>query len=60
MLATLSRISELLIGLVAAPLSAEVLRIDVRSRSELLVGQPFGAAGPYEKHQSGTIVHRPT
>jgi hypothetical protein len=50
----------LLIGLVAAPLSAEVLRIEVRSRSDLLVGQPFGAAGPYEKRQGGTIVHSST
>jgi hypothetical protein len=39
----------LLVGLVAAPLSAEVVRIEVQSRSDLLGGQPFGAAGPYEK-----------
>ena len=32
----------------AAPSSAEVVRIDVQSRSDL-VGGPFGAAGPYEK-----------
>ena len=33
----------------AAPSSAEVVRIDVQSRSDLVGGQPFGAAGPYEK-----------
>src|SRR5437667_12758672 len=38
-----------LIVLVAAPLSAEVVRIEVQSRSDLAGGQPFGAAGPYEK-----------
>lgn len=42
------------IGLLAAPLYAEVVRIDVRSRSDLMGGQPFGVAGPYEK-LSGTI-----
>lgn len=48
MLATVSR-ALLLIGLVAAPLSAEVVRIDVHSRADLVGGQPFGPAGPYEK-----------
>jgi len=38
-----------LIVLVAAPLSAEVVRIEVQSRSDLVGGQPFGAAGAYEK-----------
>src|SRR5438552_3213717 len=38
-----------LIVLVAAPLSAEVVRIEVQSRSDLAGGQPFGAAGPFEK-----------
>jgi hypothetical protein len=38
-----------LVALAAAPLSAEVVRIDVQSRSDLVGGQPFGAAGPYEK-----------
>lgn len=38
-----------LVGLLAAPLSAEVVRIEVSSRSDLVGGQPFGAAGPYEK-----------
>ena len=33
----------------AAPSSAEVVRIDVQSRSDLVGGQPFGAAGPYEE-----------
>src|SRR5438132_6864083 len=38
-----------LVGLAAAPLSAEVTRIEVQSRVDLVGGQPFGAAGPYEK-----------
>jgi hypothetical protein len=38
-----------LVVLGAAPLSAEVVRIEVQSRSDLVGGQPFGAAGPYEK-----------
>src|SRR5580765_2130317 len=38
-----------LAALVAAPASAEVVRIEVQSRSDLLGGQVFGAAGPYEK-----------
>ena len=38
-----------LIVLVARPLSAEVVRIEVQSRSDLAGGQPFGAAGPFEK-----------
>jgi hypothetical protein len=33
----------------AAPVSAEVVRIEVQSRGDLVGGQPFGAAGPYEK-----------
>ncbi len=40
--------------LVAAPVGAEVVRIDVKSRADVLAGQPFGAAGPYEK-LAGTI-----
>src|SRR4029077_8887715 len=40
----------LVIGCLAVvPASAEVVRIDVQSRSDLLGGQVFGAAGPYEK-----------
>src|SRR6185369_2319229 len=38
-----------LVGLMAAPVSAEVVRIEVQSRSDLLGGQTFGPAGPYEK-----------
>src|SRR5439155_5886217 len=48
MLATFAR-AILLLLVAAAPLSAEVVRIDVQSRSDLVGGQPFGAAGPYEK-----------
>ncbi len=40
--------------LVAAPVGAEVVRIDVKSRADVLAGQSFGAAGPYEK-LAGTI-----
>ena len=39
----------LVVGLTAVPLSAEVVRIEVTSRADLAGGQPFGAAGPYEK-----------
>jgi alpha/beta hydrolase family protein len=35
--------------LIAAPLSAEVVRIDVQSRGDLVGGQTFGTVGPYEK-----------
>ena len=38
-----------LLVLAAAPSSAEVVRIEVQSRGDLVAGQPFGAAGPYEK-----------
>jgi hypothetical protein len=44
----------LLLVLVAAPLSADVVRIDVRTRADVVNGQPFGPAGPYEK-LAGTI-----
>lgn len=37
------------IGVAAAPLSADVVRIEVQSRSDLAGGQQFGTAGPYEK-----------
>ncbi len=40
--------------LVAAPVQAEVVRIEVKSRADVLAGRPFGTAGPYEK-LSGTI-----
>src|SRR5258705_4067500 len=39
----------LVLVVLAAPVSAEVVRIDVQSRGDLVGGQPFGAAGPYEK-----------
>lgn len=39
---------------VAAPVSAEVVRIEVRSRTPVVGGQAFGAAGPYER-LTGTI-----
>jgi hypothetical protein len=35
--------------LIAAPVYAEVVRIDVTSRADVLAGKAFGAAGPYEK-----------
>jgi hypothetical protein len=40
--------------LLAAPVGAEVVRIDVQSRDDVLAGRSFGAAGPYEK-LSGTM-----
>src|SRR5688500_521832 len=40
--------------LVAIPASAEVVRIEVKSRTPVLAGQPFGAVGPYER-VSGAI-----
>src|SRR5262245_4078708 len=36
-------------GLIATPVRAEVVRIDVQARSDVAGGQSFGAAGPYEK-----------
>jgi Alpha/beta hydrolase domain len=51
MRATLSRLLPViaLIAFAATPLSAEVVRIDVQSRSDLIGGQAFGAAGSFEK-----------
>jgi hypothetical protein len=46
--ATVSR-APLSIGLVAAPLAAEVVRIEVHSRVAVVNGRTFGTAGPYEK-----------
>ena len=43
-----------LVAVTATPLGAEVVRIDVQSHADLLGGQTFGSAGPYEK-LSGTI-----
>ena len=56
MFATAARLSKalLLFALAAAPVSAEVVRIDVASRSDLAGGMTFGPAGPYEKI-AGTI-----
>src|SRR5881409_3009550 len=39
----------ILILLVAAPLRAEVVRIEVNSRADVLAGKSFGPAGPYER-----------
>jgi hypothetical protein len=44
----------LAVVLVAAPAGAEVVRIEVTSRTDVLAGQAFGAAGPYER-LAGTI-----
>ena len=51
MRAILTRLSSVIVlaGLVAGPVSAEVVRIEVQSRSDLLAGQAYGAAGAYEK-----------
>src|SRR5262249_16488485 len=38
-----------LFGLAALPVTAEVVRLEVTSRADLVGGQPFGAAGPYDK-----------
>jgi Alpha/beta hydrolase domain len=39
----------LFLSLTWSPASAEVVRIEVKSRADLIGGKPFGAAGPYEK-----------
>ncbi|MEO5742714.1 MAG: alpha/beta hydrolase domain-containing protein, partial [Vicinamibacterales bacterium] len=39
----------LLVSVTWSPVAAEVVRIEVRSRSDLAGGKPFGAIGPYEK-----------
>src|SRR5262249_14996459 len=44
----------ILIGLFSIPGRAEVARIEVKSRADLLPGKSFGSAGAYEK-LSGTI-----
>src|SRR5260370_40506299 len=48
MLDTVSRVV-LVLDLAAAPLSAEVVRIEVQSRADIAGGQTFGPAGAYEK-----------
>ena len=45
----ISRTLIALLILVAAPVHAEVVRIEVTSRTDVLAGRTFGAAGPYEK-----------
>jgi len=40
--------------LCASPAWAEVVRIDVKSRADVLAGQAFGPAGPYER-LAGTL-----
>jgi hypothetical protein len=40
--------------LIAAPVHAEVARIEVKARADVLAGKAFGATGPYEK-LTGTI-----
>jgi hypothetical protein len=37
------------IALIAVPAGAEVVRIEIVSREDVLDGRPFGTAGPYEK-----------
>jgi len=39
----------LLVLVTWSPAAAEVVRIEVRSRADLIEGKPFGATGPYEK-----------
>src|SRR5690242_16860449 len=39
----------LLVCVTSTPALAEVVRIDVQSRADLLEGKPFGTTGPYEK-----------
>ena len=39
----------LLVSVTWSPAAAEVVRIEVQSRADLVGGKPFGAAGPYEK-----------
>src|SRR2546426_3896643 len=48
MLATLARVMVFVL-FVTAPLSAEVVRIEVRSRAHVVNGQAFGPAGTYEE-----------
>ena len=41
--------SVVLVFATLSPAAAEVVRIEVQSRSDLVNGKPFGTAGPYEK-----------
>ena len=47
----LSRIlaAVLFVAITCPPAQAEVVRVDVQSRADLIGGKPFGATGPYEK-----------
>ena len=40
--------------LLATPVYADVVKVEVKSRADVVAGKAFGAAGPYEK-VSGTI-----
>jgi hypothetical protein len=57
MLATVSR-APLSIGLAAAPLAAEFVRIEVHSRADVVNGRTFGTAGPYEKARRKNLLRR--
>ena len=35
--------------ILASPVYADVVRIEVKSRTDVLAGKPFGATGPYER-----------
>ena len=39
----------LFVSVTSSPAAAEVVRIEVQSRADLIGGKPFGTAGPYEK-----------
>jgi hypothetical protein len=45
----IAAIALLVLATLARPLTAEVVRIDVQSRADLVNGKAFGSAGPYEK-----------
>jgi hypothetical protein len=49
-----SKVLIVLMLLVAAPVHAEIVRIEVKSRTDVLAAKAFGAVGPYEK-LAGTI-----
>jgi len=39
----------LILSFATLPLRAKVLRVEISSRADILAGQPFGQAGPYER-----------
>lgn len=41
----------LAVFVMAEPAAGRVVRVEVRSRSDLLGGKAFGLAGPYESHE---------